>query len=132
MTGLKSKKPNSLIDRLDKDVKGSLTFILIILIIKTEKRTWGYQIKKKLQILTQSDSAISDSTLYTVLRNLENNYWLIESEVEERRRYYSLTKLGITETDRVAKYWQNLLLTSVELFQKLDVKAEKNFMEKVE
>ena len=61
----------NLIDRLDKDAKGSLVFILILAIIHKEQNTWGFQIKKKLQLVLIADLEINDSTLYTTLRILE-------------------------------------------------------------
>lgn len=126
-SGVKMTSSNvlSLIDRLEKDAKGSLTTILILGIIKREGKTWGYQIKKTLKTITQGDSYIKDSSLYTSLRNLEVNYKLIKSEIKERRRYYSLTELGLQEIDQIYEYWQNLVQVGTEAFEKLNFPIEK-------
>lgn len=115
----KGKNSFSLIDRLEKDVKGSLTTLLILGIIRMESRTWGYQIKKRLKEVTNSEYYIKDSSLYTILRNLETHYKLVVSEMEERRRYYSLTKMGLQETDQAYDYWLNIIRTSMKSFQKI-------------
>lgn len=95
--------------RLEKEVKGMLTTLLILGIIKKEKRIWGYKIKKNLKQLTQADSYISDSSLYTTLRSLEKKYGLLSSKMEERRRYYFLTDLGSQITDQAFTYWLKLV-----------------------
>ena len=95
--------------RLEKEVKGLLTTLLILGIIKKEKRIWGYKIKKNLKQLTQADSYISDSSLYTTLRSLEKKYGLLSSKMEERRRYYFLTDLGSQITDQAFTYWLKLV-----------------------
>jgi len=95
--------------RLEKEVKGFLTTLLILGIIKKEKRIWGYKIKKNLKQLTQADSYISDSSLYTTLRSLEKKYGLLSSKMEERRRYYFLTDLGSQITDQAFTYWLKLV-----------------------
>lgn len=113
------KNSFSLIDRLEKDVKGSLTTILILGIIRMEGRTWGYQIKKKLKEVTKNDSYIKDSSLYTILRNLETHYKLVVSEMEERRRYYSLTDRGVQQINQAFTYWLNLVRSSSQAFEEL-------------
>lgn len=113
------KNSFSLIDRLEKDVKGSLTTILILGIIRMEGRTWGYQIKKILKELTKNDTSIKDSSLYTILRNLENHYKLVVSEMEERRRYYSLSDRGVQEINQTFTYWLNLVRSSLQTFEEL-------------
>jgi len=114
------KSDSLLFDRLEKNVKGTLTAILILGIIRKEKRTYGWQIKKKLKDVTKADSYIKDSSLYTILRSLENNHGLVTSEMNNRRRYYSLTELGQEEIPRAYHYWIDLILVSKEAFEKLD------------
>ncbi|MFX1249728.1 MAG: PadR family transcriptional regulator, partial [Promethearchaeota archaeon] len=59
--------------------------------------------------LTQTDSYISDSSLYTTLRSLEKKYGLLSSKMEERRRYYFLTDLGSQITDQAFTHWLKLV-----------------------
>ncbi len=107
--------------RLEKEVKGMLTTLLILGIIKKEKRIWGYKIKKNLKQLTQADSYISDSSLYTTLRSLEKKYGLLSSKMEERRRYYFLTDLGSQITDQAFTYWLRLVQEGNFAIEKLNL-----------
>ena len=108
-------------ERLEKDARGALTAILILSIIQKEEKIWGYQIKKELKEITNATSHIKDSSLYTVLRNLEKNYKLLSSEMKERRRYYSLTELGKQEITHAFEYWFSLIQTSMRAFEKLRI-----------
>ena len=111
-------------ERLEKDARGALTAILILSIIQKEEKIWGYQIKKELKEITNATSHIKDSSLYTVLRNLEKNYKLLSSEMKERRRYYSLTKLGRQEIAHAFEYWLGLVQTSISAFEKLRIDTQ--------
>ena len=118
------KYDSLLLDRLEKHVKGSLNAVLILGIIKKEKRAYGWQIKKKLKEITKADTYIKDSSLYTILRNLENNHKLVTSEIYDQRRYYSVTELGKEEILRACHYWLDLFHVSKEAFEKLDLRSK--------
>lgn len=111
----------NLIDRLEKDAKGSLVFILILAIIHKEQNTWGYQIKKKIQLVMNTDQEINDSTLYTTLRNLEKNYGFVTSEFIDKRRMYKLSEYGKEHIYDIYDYWMNLLSQSVMSFKILNL-----------
>ena len=115
----------SFTDRLNKEIKGSLNALLILLIIQKSKKTWGYHIKQTLKILM--GESIQNSSLYTILRNLESNYGLLKSEMHERRRYYSLTDKGIQETQDAVQYWLNMHKKSLKIFKNFDI----NFVSKI-
>ena len=104
-----TENENSLIERLTKDVKGTLTTLIILGIIKKNDRIWGYQIKKELMNISGSKEEISDSSLYTVLRKLEQVYKVVKSTMEERRRYYSITKDGEEHYSKAIQYWYQLM-----------------------
>ena len=111
-----------LISRLEKDVRGFLTTLLILAIIKKQERTWGYKIKQELKKITDSDSYINDSSLYTILRNLESNKYgqLIISEMDKRRRYYTLTPQGFEELTLAVNRWIILMEKSKKILFSLD------------
>ncbi|MHA2226429.1 MAG: PadR family transcriptional regulator [Candidatus Hodarchaeales archaeon] len=109
----------TLTDRIEKDAKGSLNAILILGIIRMKGNTWGYQIKKILKELTGGRYQIKDSSLYTILSNLEDKYRLISSTKESKLRYYSLTNLGVEEIKRACIYWQDLMKISDDVFEKI-------------
>ena len=94
-----------ILDRFVKDLKGSLTTLLILLIIDSEKEIYGYKIKKLLKRITFSENMITDSTLYTSLRSLESKYQLICSIAKKPRVYYSLTDKGKIELKNLLSFW---------------------------
>ena len=114
-----ARKFTSLRDRIEKDAKGALSAILILSIIKMEGRTWGYHIKKQLSFLTAGKFQIKDSSLYTILNNLEEKYKLIQSIKEKKLRYYSLTELGFEELQLSHDYWQELVAIGNSVFKKM-------------
>ena len=111
---------SSYITRLEKDAKGSLTAILILAIINQDKMTWGYKIKKKLAEITNKNIEVNYSTLYTILRNFEVKYSLVESEMEDKRRHYSITTKGRQILSEMGEFWDNLLDVSRVAFKNLD------------
>ena len=120
-----SKVESVLINRFEKTVKGSLTYFLILCIIKQYGSIYGLRIKKILKEITNADSYIQDSSLYTILRHLEKNQRLLTSEMRERRRYYSLTEEGVKETVQGRNYWFKLIETSIEALNALDLVPKK-------
>jgi DNA-binding PadR family transcriptional regulator len=115
----------NLIGRLEKDAKGSFVFILILAIIHTEQNTWGYQIKKKLQMIMNSEQEINDSTLYTTLRNLEKNYGYVTSEFVDKRRIYHLSEFGKEHIAEIYTYWMKFLEQSILIFEMLGIEIPK-------
>lgn len=60
--------------------------------------SYGYEINKAIQEITNNEYELKEATLYTAFRRLEslgyiNSYWGDE-QTGARRRYYSITKLG--------------------------------------
>lgn len=107
-----SNESPSLISRFDKEIKGSLITLLILLIIKQNNKTYGYEIKKFLKELIPMDEFLPDSSLYTILRSLQNRYELIESEQGETKVYYSITPKGEEELNLSIDYWNKIQITA--------------------
>lgn len=109
-----TENTKKLLERFEKDVKGSLNALLIIGIIVKENRVWTYQIKKRLKKITNSHENISNSSLYSLLGRLEKDYQLISSEKDEsvQRRYYMPTKICKSEFDEGKRYWSDLIETA--------------------
>lgn len=66
--------------------------------------SYGYEINKSIQQLTQGKYELKEATLYTAFRRLEQSgcirsYWGNET-TGARRRYYAITEVGR------AAYWQ--------------------------
>ena len=100
-----------LLERFEKDFKGSLNALLIIGIIVKENRVWTYQIKKRLKKITNSHENISNSSLYSLLGRLEKDYQLITSEKDEsvQRRYYMPTKICKSEFEAGKNFWLDII-----------------------
>ena len=109
------------IDRLEKDAKGSLVAILILGIILKNENTWGYQIKLKLLEITNNNIQINDSTLYTILRSMENQYELVNSHKIDRKRTYQLTKHGKLKFQEIIQFWNDLFLSGLSYFRNLNL-----------
>lgn len=110
---------------LEKDAKGSLTRLLILLIVNDNQihgeDSWGYSIKKKLKSLTQTDE-IKDSSLYTILKRFET-LKILKPEKKEIRTVYSLTNLGKESLEEGIAFWRNLIKFSKEKIDKFDMKG---------
>lgn len=70
----------------------------IILARLCRKDSYGYEINKTIQKITQDSYELKEATLYTAFRRLEENgcivsYWGNET-TGARRRYYSITDTG--------------------------------------
>ena len=125
MSEQKKKKDSmdyNILSRLEKDVKGALTTILVLGIIISTGRVWSFQIKKHLAKLYNKPNPIKNSSLYTLLGTLENKYKLIQSEWDEevQRRYFKPTQRGKDEFKRIKEYWDELMQLSMKAFLKLE------------
>ena len=94
-----------LVGRFDKEIKGSLNVLLVLKIIEKNTRSYGYQIKKSVEIITGSTMKLNDSSLYTLLRSLESRYKVIQSEEDYPRVYYRLTPKGKEALSQLESYW---------------------------
>lgn len=81
----------------------------IILAHLQKKDSYGYEINKSIQSITKGVYELKEATLYTAFRRLEQNgcissYWGNEN-IGARRRYYSITPLGIATLESLVKDW---------------------------
>jgi len=91
----------------------------VILAQLLEKDSYGYEINKAIQLLTDGEYELKEATLYTAFRRLEeaghvNSYWGNEQS-GARRRYYKLTPGGRAYYERIALEW----VTAKEIIDKL-------------
>ena len=71
---------------------------MMLLSIISDKDSYGYEINKKIEDMTNSDFIFTEATLYTSFKRLVNlgylkTYWL-ESTSNKKRKYYSITNKG--------------------------------------
>ncbi|MFT8347306.1 PadR family transcriptional regulator [Clostridium saccharoperbutylacetonicum] len=84
---------------MDKEIlKGFISIILLSLLKNNDM--YGYQLSREIKELSNNQFLISEGTLYTALKRLEENnyitsYWVkIEQKLVERK-YYKITLDGI-------------------------------------
>jgi PadR family transcriptional regulator, regulatory protein PadR len=79
--------------------KGSLNTIILHL-LTTENRMYGYEIAQKVKELTSGEMQITEGAMYPALHKMEDD-GLLESELEyigtRVRKYYKLTQKGAIE-----------------------------------
>jgi len=95
-------------------LKGSLS-VIILKLLETRERMYGYEITQQVKALTAGGVAITEGALYPALHKLEAEGLLTtQTEVVDgrARKYYSLTKSGKTEAvsrvDELMAFMQNL------------------------
>jgi DNA-binding PadR family transcriptional regulator len=82
----------------------------IILSILEINDSYGYQINKEIDMISDHRFILTEATLYTTFKRLENagyivSYWK-EGTNNVRRRYYSITETGRQYLSEQRKSWQ--------------------------
>ncbi|MBD5559711.1 MAG: helix-turn-helix transcriptional regulator [Clostridia bacterium] len=82
----------------------------IILAQLSEKDSYGYEINKRIQELTDGAYELKEATLYSAFRRLEKNgmiqsYWG-DQNTGARRRYYAITDLGRAQLEQNKEDWK--------------------------
>ena len=92
---------------MDAQLKRGLLDVCVLAAIKDED-SYGYQIIKDMKpYLT-----LSESTLYTILKRLENAEMLTVRSVEHEgrlRKYYHITSQGVKRIEEFKEEWQEIL-----------------------
>ena len=92
---------------MDIQIKRGLLDVCVLASIKY-KDSYGYQIIKDIKPYMQ----ISESTLYPILRRLEESTLLTVYSVEHNgrlRKYYHITDQGKTRLDEFANEWKEIM-----------------------
>ncbi len=91
--------------------KGSIQLCLMALL--SRERKYGFQIIKELRELSEGYFDLKEGTLYPALHRLEERGYLMgEWTVEEGsvpRKYYKLTKKGLTALEEIKTDWQKMV-----------------------
>lgn len=93
---------------MDIQMKRGLLEICVLAAIQNEE-SYGYQIIKDIKPYV----TISESTLYPILRRLEEAKMLTVRSVEHNgrlRKYYAITRLGKARIQNFREEWKELLL----------------------
>ncbi|WP_066062954.1 PadR family transcriptional regulator [Neobacillus soli] len=82
---------------MDRELlKGSIEILLLSLLVEVD--CYGYEMTKKLRVLSDEAYHMNEGTLYPALKRLKNkgcvtSYWSQELD-GNRRKYYSITEDG--------------------------------------
>ena len=92
---------------MDKELKRGVLDVCVLRAIK-EKDSYGYEMVKNIS----EHMEISESTLYPILRRLEEKNCLIEYKTEHNgrlRKYYHITKDGLAKIEEFKNEFHELL-----------------------
>lgn len=92
---------------MDIQLKRGMLEVCVLAAIKDED-SYGYQIIKDIKPYVE----ISESTLYPILRRLEEATLLTVKSVEYNgrlRKYYSITEKGLERIEEFKREWEELL-----------------------
>ena len=92
---------------MEIQMKRGLLEICVLAAIKTEA-SYGYKIIKDVKPYVD----ISESTLYPILRRLENSKLLTVKNVEHSgrlRKYYQITELGLKRIEGFKEEWEEVI-----------------------
>lgn len=82
---------------------------IMILYVLLQEESYGYEISKQIRILSNDLYVIKETTLYSALKRLENDGYLISYSSNEEsgktRTYYQVTKLGCDLYHQKTKEW---------------------------
>ncbi|AIO18832.1 lineage-specific thermal regulator protein [Candidatus Izimaplasma bacterium HR1] len=84
---------------------------MMLLSIISDKDSYGYEINKKIEDMTNSDFVFTEATLYTSFKRLVKldylkTYWL-ESTSNKKRKYYSITNKGKSMLEKQIHEWNS-------------------------
>jgi len=92
---------------MDNQLKRGLLDVCVLAAIKKED-SYGYQIIKDMRPYVE----LSESTLYTILKRLENAKMLTVRSAEHGgrlRKYYHITRLGLNRMEEFQEEWRELM-----------------------
>jgi PadR family transcriptional regulator PadR len=92
---------------MENQMKRGLLDVCVLAAIKSED-SYGYQIVKDMSAYVE----ISESTLYPILRRLENQQLLTVRSAEHNgrlRKYYHITQAGLDRLKAFEEEWKELM-----------------------
>ena len=92
---------------MDAQLRRGVLDVCVLAAIKNEN-SYGYKIIKDLKPVVD----LSESTLYTILKRLEDNKMLVVRSVEfegRLRKYYHITSLGLQRLEDFRNEWKEMM-----------------------
>jgi PadR family transcriptional regulator PadR len=112
--------------RIEKDLRtGYLSLMILMVISKSKEPTYGYEILKSIEKLTDGRLNIMEGTLYVLLKSLQNqkllrSYWGRSTKGGPPRRYYEITASGERMLEIGLNEWENLIDIQRSLITRLE------------
>lgn len=96
--------------------------IPIILSILSQGETYGYEIIRKVDLLSEEEVQWTDGMLYPVLHKLEKKghiiaEWRVAPETGRRRKYYRITAQGNKQLQTEQQQWEKMNTLFTKLWQ---------------
>ena len=87
--------------------------IPIILSILNQGETYGYEIIRKVALLSEAEVQWTDGMLYPILHKLEKKghiaaEWRVAPETGRRRKYYCITEQGKKQLQTEQQQWRKM------------------------
>ena len=92
---------------MDIQLKRGMLDVCVLAVIQ-DKDTYGYEIIKSLKPIME----MSESTLYTILKRLEQNNMLTVRTMEHDgrlRKYYHITSTGVKRIETFKDEWKEMI-----------------------
>ena len=87
---------------------GTSAFQILLSLAEGERH--GYSVAKAIESATNGATRLRPGSLYRLLKQMATDGWIIESESDDRRRYYRLTAWGRKIAQAEAKRLRMLVL----------------------
>lgn len=89
-------------------IRGHTDAIILSRLLRSD--SYGYEINKEISTLSGGKFELKEATLYTAFKRLEEagfiaSYWG-GSGAGARRRYYTITRQGVAESQRMREEWE--------------------------
>jgi len=100
-------------EKFKKVIMGGVYQIIILLIMdKIGRPTYGYEISKRVEDISNGKFHLTEGTLYPILKKLEKNgfvksFWG-ESDIGPPRKYYTLTLKGKEFLEKALDFWEDV------------------------
>lgn len=92
---------------MDAQMKKGMLEVCVLSVLRRED-SYGYKLMGEISKCVE----ISESTLYPILKRLENSHCLTTYSVEHNgrlRKYYKITEQGITKINQFIIEWQDVM-----------------------
>ena len=100
-------------------LSGQIDTLVVYLLNKND--SYGLDIYKQLKEITKYRVELKETTLYSCYKRLETKGYIISYWGDEtngaRRKYYSITQLGIEKLQEMVKIWNELFQILLSVYE---------------